>query len=331
MIRASTPVRICDIGGWTDTWFGGPGRVLNLAVRPGVEVIVAPTSGRGRVRLDVDMFGDRYEVIPGAPRPPRHALLEAAIDAVPPPGDVDLEVAVRAGVPAGSGCGTSAAVAVAMLGALSAVHGLECDRLGLARAAHGLEVDVLGGESGIQDQLSSALGGINYLEIDSYPEAEVARLEPWPDLSDRLLLVFVGRAHESSAVHRQVLGGTGKRRAGALETLRIAAKAARDAVLARDMAGFGQAMILNTEGGQKALHPELIGRDARRVIEAARRNGAAGWKVNGAGGDGGSVTLLSGSAAGTAALAAEIEALDPAYDVSPVRISDTGLHIELAT
>ena len=48
MIEASVPVRICDIGGWTDTWFGGPGRVLNVAVTPGVEVSIGATAGPAR-------------------------------------------------------------------------------------------------------------------------------------------------------------------------------------------------------------------------------------------------------------------------------------------
>lgn len=327
VIRASAPVRICDIGGWTDTWFGGPGRVLNLAVRPGVDVTVEAVAGRGLIHLDVSAFGDRYQVVPGQARTPRHPLLEAAIDTLPPPGDVDLHLGVRSTVPAGSGCGTSAAVAVATLGALSASRGTEWDRYGIARAAHTLEVAALGGESGVQDQLASAFGGINYVEIEAYPEAAVNHLGPWPELSDRLLLVFVGRAHESSAVHRQVIGGTGARRADALDALRAAAMVAREAVEARDMAGFGEAMILNTEA-QGELHTDLIGPDARRVIEAARRSGAAGWKVNGAGGDGGSVTLLSGTEQATESLRAEVASLDPAYEVSPVRISDTGLHIE---
>ena len=34
--------------------------------------------------------------------------------------------------------------------------------------------------------------------------------------------------------------------------------------------------------------------DAHRIIEVAKANGAIGWKVNGAGGDGGSITLLCG-------------------------------------
>lgn len=330
VIRASAPVRICDIGGWTDTWFGGPGRVLNLAVQPGVEVTVRAERGRGRVQLEVPAFGDRYEVRPGVARSPRHALIEAAIDAIPLPDRIDLELSIRSAVPAGSGCGTSAAVAVAMLGALSAVTRAERDPYDIARAAHALEVGVLGGESGVQDQLSSVFGGINYIEIESYPEAAVTTLSPWPELSAHLLLVFVGRAHESSAVHRQVIEESGPRRAGALDTLRVAAAAARDAVVTRDLEAFGEAMVLNTEA-QALLHPELIGRDARRVIEASRACGALGWKVNGAGGDGGSLTLLSGTREDRVSLAAQVAALDPEYEVSPVRIRDTGLTIERST
>src|SRR5580700_9607280 len=98
VIEASAPVRICDIGGWTDTWFGGPGRVLNVAVRPGVEVSVRSTGGAGPVVLVVESFGDRYPVEPGARRQARHPLLEAAIDAFPPTGPGQVTVTIRSAV-----------------------------------------------------------------------------------------------------------------------------------------------------------------------------------------------------------------------------------------
>src|SRR5215469_7820841 len=97
-MRVSVPVRICDIGGWTDTWFGGPGRVLNLAVRPGITV-----SFRA---------GDAGE--------PNGPLVQAALAMLPPP--MAVVVAVDAAVPPGCGAGTSAAVAVATLAALSALR-----------------------------------------------------------------------------------------------------------------------------------------------------------------------------------------------------------------
>ena len=122
VIEATAPIRICDNGGWTDTWFGGPGRILNIAVRPGVEVSIRTTVEAGPVMLDVETFGDRYSVVPRVSRVARHPLLEAAIDTLPPPADVAVEVSVRSGIPAGCGTGTSAAVAVALLGALGALR-----------------------------------------------------------------------------------------------------------------------------------------------------------------------------------------------------------------
>ena len=40
VIRSVAPVRICDNGGWTDTWFARHGKVFNIAVTPLVEVEV---------------------------------------------------------------------------------------------------------------------------------------------------------------------------------------------------------------------------------------------------------------------------------------------------
>src|SRR5204862_143586 len=70
-----------------------------------------------------------------------------------------------------------------------------------------------------------------------------------------------------------------------LDELRRAAERARDAVDAADFVALGLAMIANTDA-QARLHPDLVGTEARTAIDAARANGALGWKVNGAGGDG---------------------------------------------
>jgi D-glycero-alpha-D-manno-heptose-7-phosphate kinase len=293
VIEASAPVRICDFGGWTDTWFGAPGRVVNLAVTPGVRARVRAAGDPGAVALSVASFGDRYRVTPGdTARTARHPLLEAAIDACPPPAELGLEITVDSAVPAGCAAGTSAAVAAAMLGALAAVRGDSPTAREVAYAAHHLEVGVLGGESGIQDQLCVAFGGINYFEIDRYPEAEVFALPAWEQLDDHLTLLYLGRAHDSTAVHRKVISEVASQGAEVFTPLRDAAVAARDAVLARDLQAFGRAMRRNTEA-QGSLEPALVGHAAHRAIECAARHGALGWKVNGAGGEGGSMTVLS--------------------------------------
>ncbi|MGO9874326.1 MAG: GHMP kinase [Acidimicrobiia bacterium] len=326
MIEASAPVRICDNGGWTDTWFGGPGRVLNIAVTPAAEVSIRTTGGAHRVVLDAKNFGDRYTIIPGASRLARHPLLEAAIDVLPPPADVAIEVSVRSVVPPGCGTGTSAAVAVALLGALAAVRSEELSPRDVAYAAHRLEVEILGLESGIQDQLSAAFGGISYLEIEPYPQASVRTLPAWEELNSGLTLVFLGRAHHSSDVHRQVIERAAHDGSPAFAWLRDAAVAARDAVVVRDLDAFGRSMIANTDA-QQALHPSLVGVDAQRVIELAASQRALGWKVNGAGGDGGSVTILSATPRAKDALEGRVAASERGYQVVPVQVSSVGLQV----
>jgi D-glycero-alpha-D-manno-heptose-7-phosphate kinase len=326
MLEATAPVRICDLGGWTDTWFGGPGVVVNLGVVPGVTVTIRPHGGPEPVVLDVGDYGDRYAVVPNAARTVRHPLLEAAIDAAPPPADHPVVIDVRAAVPSGCGAGTSAAVAVAMLGALTALRGDRVESGAVAAAAHRLEVDVPGAESGVQDQLGAAFGGINLITIDPYPSACVETLPRWPELSARLSLVFLGRPHDSSSLHEAVIAHVRGRPSQSFERLRAAARAAHAAVLVHDLLAFGAAMADNTNA-QDALHPALVGTDARRTIAIAREHGALGWKVNGAGGDGGSVTLLSASPEAKDELDAELVATDPSYAVLPVAISDGGLRI----
>jgi D-glycero-alpha-D-manno-heptose-7-phosphate kinase len=196
----------------------------------------------------------------------------------------------------------------------------------IAYAAHRLEVDVLGSESGIQDHLSAAYGGINYIEVDDYPVANVVALPVWEDLTPLLSLVYLGRPHNSTSVHRQVIETLQQENPGVLSLLREAAIAARDAVIAQDLRALGHAMISNTEA-QRALHPAIVGTDAARVIRAASDHEAVGWKVNGAGGDGGSLTILSATTEARAALEDRIAQLDPRYRLVRVEISAAGLRV----
>lgn len=297
-----------------------------MAVTPGVQVSIAAFHGGRGVVLDVANFADRYDIVPGAIRKPRHRLLEAAVDELPPPDGIGAEINIRSAMPPGAGTGTSAAVAVAMVGALAALRGERLSHRDAAYAAYRLETDRLGGESGIQDQLSAAHGGINYVEIDAFPGATVTPLPAWPELDRLLTLVYLGRAHDSTTVHRQVIATAADGRTSAFTRLRGAAGVARDAVASRDLFGLGRAMIANTEA-QESLHPALIGTDARRVIELASCRGAIGWKVNGAGGEGGTVTLLSATEADRKLVESSVTALDPAFRLIRVRISTPGLEV----
>ena len=198
-------------------------------------------------------------------------------------------------------------------------------------AAQRVETELLGGQCGIQDQLCSAYGGVNYIEMTRYPQATVSQLDlpgslRW-EMERRLALVYLGNSHNSSQVHEMVIRGL--ENAGIhcrqLEDLRKTAPKAREALLAGDFAAFGASMIENTEA-QRRLHPALVSAQAQRVIEIAREHGALGWKVNGAGGDGGSLTLLCGPRSDTRhAMLREIEQENLLFRHIPVHLSRDGL------
>jgi D-glycero-alpha-D-manno-heptose-7-phosphate kinase len=76
-------------------------------------------------------------------------------------------------MPPGASTGTSASLAVALLAALAHLRGESPAPADLARSAHRLETGRLGLQSGIQDQIAASYGGINFVEMPSYPDALV--------------------------------------------------------------------------------------------------------------------------------------------------------------
>ena len=335
VVIATSPVRVCDIGGWTDTWFARHGHVCSIAVQPGVTVRAAayPRSTRPHALVvDAVDYGERLVLDSVAVEevPERHRLLAAVTNEAAIPDHLAVELSVASGVPPGCATGTSASVAVAMIGALDHLMAIARAPDEIARAAHRVEVERLGLQSGVQDQVAAAHGGINHIEVTDYPDWCVHPValadEIRSELERRLLLVYLGRAHHSSAVHEQVVADLADEGPGSprLDVLRRCAERAGAAVERGDWDALGRVMIDSTDA-QAALHPSVVSDDARRVIAVAEANGARGWKVNGAGGEGGSLTLLCGAGADARrTLAAVVAETEPA-SVIPIRLSAEGL------
>ncbi len=334
-VHARAPIRVNDLGGWTDTWFGGRGRVLNVAVEPAVEVQVRVSENRAGIRRRVTVraanYGQTFQMDPEKPAREPHGLLQFSVASFSVPRETALDVGISSFVPAGISTGTSASVTVALLGALNRVLGEKISSVGLARMAHLVETEKLGQQSGIQDQIAAARGGITFIEMRRYPDARVSSVRLPADirreLDRRLILAYLGRPHRSSSMHEKVIAGlaAGGRKLSVLEELAGFAEDGRAALSGGDLQGYGRAMIRNHEG-QRRLHPGLISAEADAVGAVARRCGALGWKVNGAGGRGGSMTVLAGADdIRRWRLLAEIESLGKGVRVIPTRISSGGV------
>ena len=187
---------------------------------------------------------------------------------------------------------------MALIGALDSLTPGRMTPHEVALAAQRIETDMLGQQCGIQDQLCSAYGGINYIEMYQYPHASVSPIQvpnsTWWELERRLVLIYLGKSHHSSPVHEMVIRGSkmpGRTRQ--LDDLRQTAPRSRDAVYAGDFAAPGP--------GDDRQHrspappaPRSDQPEARTASSTSPAHGALGWKVNGAGGEGGSVTILCG-------------------------------------
>ncbi len=334
IINSVAPIRICDNGGWTDTWFAEHGKIFNIAVYPyaEVQIEVTPHSDDGpRIVIHAENYGERYVRDPGKQGWDRHPLLEAAIERMKIPRDLAFRVTIFSEAPAGASTGTSAAVTVALIGALDQLTPGRLTQHEIAYTAHAVEVEMLKQQCGIQDQLCSAFGGVNFIDMHKYPHAAVSPIHVpnaiWWELERRLALIFLGRSHNSSDVHLRVIhelenaGPEAKK----IADLRLTAGKSRDALMAGDFTALGNAMIENTEA-QGRLHPDLISAHAARVIAIAREHGAVGWKVNGAGGEGGSVTILSGPLSSEKRrMIREIEEEKEIYHNIPIYLSRFGL------
>lgn len=301
-IHATAPIRINDIGGWTDTWFSKQGKVLNTAVFPPVEVRIRVMENKDqldqRIFIQLENYGEALWINPEKPSYDHHPLIQGAVNSLAIPEDMMLHITLFSHVPAGSSTGTSASVCVALLGALDYITGRNLSAHEIAYLAHRVETEKLNLQSGIQDQLAAAYGGICYVDMYAYPEAKVTKLDIDEtlrrELDLRLLLIYLGQSHKSSAIHEKVIAFLEEKGAqySIIKQLRALAVKAKDHLLEGDLVSFGEVMIQNNEC-QRALREGLISEEADSVIRIAKKFKALGWKVNGAGGKGGSLTILS--------------------------------------
>ena len=296
VIFSRAPVRICDIGGWTDTWFYPKGAVFNICIDLYSYIRIVPNnlnciniiSENLNLRAEIQ---DLHEITYDG----NLDLLKAAIKRMSIEKGIDIYIRTEA--PPGCGTGTSASVAVALIAALARFSRKNLIQREIAKLAHELEIDELKLESGVQDQYAAAFGGINFMEID-YPSVKVSQIKLDDDkicrLENQLILVYLS-SRSSNEMHKAVITNYKNNDAttvNSLEQIKDCAYEMKDAINSESLGLMGKIMNKNWKA-QKNLHPSMVNPIIKKIEKLAENHGAIGFKLNGAGG-GGSATILAG-------------------------------------
>lgn len=305
MLIARAPVRVSFFGGGTDLpsyYLQHGGAVLSATLD---RYIYAILSVRGDDELQVTSSDYRtfYRHIPGTPLlwEGDLSLVRAVLHQFGVSRGLSLFVASE--VPPGTGLGSSSAVVVALVKAVSTACGQRLTPRQVAELACEIEINKLGAPIGVQDQYAAAFGGFNWMTFGpagitveplDVPRPVVARLEA------NLVLGFTGTAHDSGIIlaeqNRSNRAGD-QAVASALAGVHELARQARELLLAGRLEPFGS---LLDEAWQlkRRFAPGVSNEHIERLYRLARDNGALGGKIAGAGGGGFMMLYCADGAAG---------------------------------
>lgn len=287
MIISRTPLRISFVGGGSDLpvyyrRFGGA--VISTSINMYVYITVnRKFDDRLRVSYSrTEMVGSAAEV--------EHPIVRTVLQRVGIAGG--LEITSIADIPAsGTGLGSSSAFTVGLLNAIHAYCGVFSGRKELAEAACEIELDELHEPIGKQDQFASALGGFNYLRFNPDDSVDVQPLTHMHStlarLEASLLMFYMGYRDVASVVLSQQRDNlvSDKARQDTMRRMVELAECMRRDLEAGNIDSFSE--ILHEGWMLKCTMANGITNGAiDDAYRRARKAGAVGGKVLGAGGGG---------------------------------------------
>jgi D-glycero-alpha-D-manno-heptose-7-phosphate kinase len=284
VIITQTPYRVSFAGGGTDLpafYEREAGAVLSVGVNHHMYVTVSPrfekTTRVAYTRVEICETIDQIE----------HQLAREALrltDLGP-----HLEITTVGDVPAGTGMGSSSSLTVGLIQALFAYKGQVTSARYLAEQSCRIEIDVLQKPIGRQDQYAAAFGGVNYMKFNSDHSVEVepvpCRAETLRELEERTILLYTEKQRDADKILKAQSEGTISR-FEVLKKMRDLAAVMRDTLTGNgDLDEFAR---LLHEGWllKRSLGFGISSSAIDEWYDAARRAGAQGGKLLGAGGGG---------------------------------------------
>lgn len=288
MIISRSPLRISIGGGGTDLpsyYKEREGFVLSAAINKYIYVSVSRPFNEG-----IFLKYSKLENVKKA-KDINHPILREALLMMNLKSP-QIEITSIADIPSGTGLGSSGSFTTALLKGLYTHRRKHLLQEELAELACKIEIDKLKEPIGKQDQYIAAYGGITSFTFhkDNKVSAEPLAIgvEEMYGLQDRLLLFFTGYSRSASKILKDQNTKTLKRDTSMLKNLDFVKDLGiqtKNVLEKGDLNGFGEIMHehwLHKKRRSKGMTNESID----KWYNLARRNGAIGGKVVGAGGGG---------------------------------------------
>jgi D-glycero-alpha-D-manno-heptose-7-phosphate kinase len=284
-IVSRTPLRISFVGGGTDIpeyyRTNGGGAVVNAAIDKYVYVVV-----NKKFDGDVRVSYSQAENVSNTENL-KHPLLREALKFLGI--RKGIEIASLADIPShGTGLGSSSTFTVGLLNALHAWLGEQILPKQLAEEAVTIEREIVKDLGGRQDQYIAAYGGLQFMEFHQNDQVDTApillREADQHALEESLLLFYTGRRRPSAGIL-----------AGQIEEMRYHWDCYNE------MRQLALDLRLELEGGRvgrlgdylhrnwelkRCLHKDISDSIVEDFYTRARKAGATGGKLTGAGGGG---------------------------------------------
>lgn len=194
--------------------------------------------------------------------------------------------------PAGSGLGTSSTLVVAIIGVFAEMLRLPFGEYDIAHYAYEIERNHLKLAGGKQDQYAATFGGVNYMEFFGNDKVIVNPLRIKQqylfELENNLVLYYTATSRESARIIEQQSKNVVAKQESSIEAmhqLKEQAQRMKEALLRGRLNEFGE--ILDYGYRQKRKMAEGISNPLMEdIYETAKKSGATGGKISGAGGGG---------------------------------------------
>jgi D-glycero-alpha-D-manno-heptose-7-phosphate kinase len=194
--------------------------------------------------------------------------------------------------PPGSGLGSSSTLVVAIIGAFAEMARLPFGEYDIARLAFEIEREDLKMAGGKQDQYAATFGGVNYMEFFTGEKVIVNPLRIKQqylfELENNLLLYYTATSRESAKIIEQQSRNVTEKKEKSIEAMHLLKQQSqmmKEALLRGRLNEIGE--ILDFGFRQKSLMAEGISNNLmEEIYEQAKKAGATGGKVSGAGGGG---------------------------------------------